>query len=162
MIIDFHTHVFPDAIAQRTIAHLEEKGGILFSQQYAKQLKRFLKDQELPWVVSDKSEFEFGASYYADSKDLNWNFIINETRYFFTIRFDEVTPNLPEGKIVQKDVALAQYQFDLFQCDGWLVGSYLHDTANVTVKIRTESKDLISFDAFKFVMIADPSLKSSQ
>ncbi len=28
MIIDFHTHVFPDAIAQRTIAHLEDKGGM--------------------------------------------------------------------------------------------------------------------------------------
>ncbi len=28
MIIDFHTHVFPDKIAARTIAHLAEKGGI--------------------------------------------------------------------------------------------------------------------------------------
>ena len=28
MIIDFHTHVFPDRIAARTIALLEEKGGI--------------------------------------------------------------------------------------------------------------------------------------
>ncbi|MBQ1838688.1 MAG: amidohydrolase [Ruminococcus sp.] len=28
MIIDFHTHTFPDAIAARTIAYLTEKGGI--------------------------------------------------------------------------------------------------------------------------------------
>ncbi len=28
MIIDFHTHTFPDAIAERTIAYLTEKGGI--------------------------------------------------------------------------------------------------------------------------------------
>lgn len=28
MVIDFHTHVFPDAIAQKTIDHLSEKGGI--------------------------------------------------------------------------------------------------------------------------------------
>ena len=28
MIIDFHTHVFPDRIAKKTIAHLSEKGGI--------------------------------------------------------------------------------------------------------------------------------------
>ena len=28
MIIDFHTHVFPDKIAQKTIAYLSEKGGI--------------------------------------------------------------------------------------------------------------------------------------
>lgn len=28
MIIDFHTHIFPDAIAQKTIAHLEMVGGI--------------------------------------------------------------------------------------------------------------------------------------
>jgi len=28
MIIDFHTHIFPEKIAARTIAHLEEKGGI--------------------------------------------------------------------------------------------------------------------------------------
>lgn len=28
MIIDFHTHVFPDKIAKRTIEHLSEKGGI--------------------------------------------------------------------------------------------------------------------------------------
>ena len=29
MIIDFHTHTFPDAIADKTIAYLTEKGGIL-------------------------------------------------------------------------------------------------------------------------------------
>lgn len=29
MIIDFHTHIFPDLIAQKTIDHLSEKGGIL-------------------------------------------------------------------------------------------------------------------------------------
>ena len=28
MIIDFHTHIFPDKIAKRTIDHLSEKGGI--------------------------------------------------------------------------------------------------------------------------------------
>lgn len=28
MIIDFHTHTFPDAIAEKTIAYLSEKGGI--------------------------------------------------------------------------------------------------------------------------------------
>lgn len=28
MLIDFHTHVFPDKIARRTIEHLSEKGGI--------------------------------------------------------------------------------------------------------------------------------------
>ncbi len=28
MIIDFHTHVFPDAMAEKTIAHLSHKGGI--------------------------------------------------------------------------------------------------------------------------------------
>ena len=28
MIIDFHTHVFPDKIARKTIEHLSEKGGI--------------------------------------------------------------------------------------------------------------------------------------
>ena len=28
MIVDFHTHTFPDAIAERTIAYLTEKGGI--------------------------------------------------------------------------------------------------------------------------------------
>ena len=28
MIIDFHTHIFPDRIAQKTIDHLSEKGGI--------------------------------------------------------------------------------------------------------------------------------------
>ncbi|MBR6727340.1 MAG: amidohydrolase family protein [Clostridia bacterium] len=28
MIIDFHTHIFPDKIAEKTIAHLSEKGGI--------------------------------------------------------------------------------------------------------------------------------------
>ena len=28
MVIDFHTHVFPEKIAERTIAHLSEKGGI--------------------------------------------------------------------------------------------------------------------------------------
>lgn len=28
MVIDFHTHIFPDAIAERSIAHLEKVGGI--------------------------------------------------------------------------------------------------------------------------------------
>lgn len=28
MIIDFHTHIFPDAIAEKTISHLEKMGGI--------------------------------------------------------------------------------------------------------------------------------------
>lgn len=28
MIVDFHTHIFPDKIAAKTIAHLSEKGGI--------------------------------------------------------------------------------------------------------------------------------------
>ena len=28
MIIDFHTHVFPDKIAKRTVEHLAEQGGI--------------------------------------------------------------------------------------------------------------------------------------
>lgn len=28
MVVDFHTHIFPDAIAERTIASLEEKSGI--------------------------------------------------------------------------------------------------------------------------------------
>ena len=28
MIIDFHTHIFPDRIAQKTICYLSEKGGI--------------------------------------------------------------------------------------------------------------------------------------
>ena len=28
MIIDFHTHVFPDKIAEKTIAYLSKKGGI--------------------------------------------------------------------------------------------------------------------------------------
>ncbi len=29
MIIDFHAHLFPDKIAQRTIELLSQKGGIL-------------------------------------------------------------------------------------------------------------------------------------
>ena len=28
MVIDFHTHIFPDKIAAKTIAHLEEVGNI--------------------------------------------------------------------------------------------------------------------------------------
>ena len=28
MIIDFHTHAFPDAIAEKTMAYLSQKGGI--------------------------------------------------------------------------------------------------------------------------------------
>ena len=28
MIIDFHTHTFPDKMAEKTIAFLSEKGGI--------------------------------------------------------------------------------------------------------------------------------------
>ena len=28
MIIDFHTHIFPDKMAEKTISFLSEKGGI--------------------------------------------------------------------------------------------------------------------------------------
>ncbi len=28
MVIDFHTHIFPDKIAKKTIDHLSKKGGI--------------------------------------------------------------------------------------------------------------------------------------
>ena len=72
MIIDFHTHVFPDAIAQRTIAHLEEKGGMkAHAEGTLAGLKSSMKWAGIDYsvvlpVVTKPSQFESVNRYAAE------------------------------------------------------------------------------------------------
>ena len=72
MIIDFHTHVFPDRIAQRTIEHLSEKGGIPpFSDGSVQGLLKRLEEADaalavnLP-VVTNPKQFESLNNFAAE------------------------------------------------------------------------------------------------
>lgn len=72
MIIDFHTHVFPDAIASGTIAHLEQAANIhAFTDGTLSGLKNSMKESPvttsvvLP-VVTKPSQFE-SINHYAAS-----------------------------------------------------------------------------------------------
>ncbi len=63
MIIDFHTHTFPDAIAERTIAYLSEKGRITaFCEGTMKSLINSMRDSGvdrsvvLPIVTNPRQE----------------------------------------------------------------------------------------------------------
>ena len=81
MIIDFHTHIFPDKIAQKTIDYLSGVGGIqAFSDGRASELVKRLEDANvdigvtLP-VITNPSQFDsinnFAAQInqeYADKK----------------------------------------------------------------------------------------------
>lgn len=71
MIIDFHTHVFPEKIADKTIAHLELNGGIkAFTNGTLEGLKDSMKHAKvdlsvvLP-VVTKPSQFESVNKYAA-------------------------------------------------------------------------------------------------
>ncbi|MBO7740570.1 MAG: hypothetical protein J6S34_03515, partial [Clostridia bacterium] len=72
------------------------------------------------------------------------------------------TPDVYQGNIVQKDLVFSNNKFDLYQGDSWLIGSYLDDHTKVTVCIRTESKDPVSFEDFKLVYVAKASFESAK
>lgn len=82
MILDFHTHVFPDRIAGKTIQHLSQKGGIPpFSNGQADGLLREMEQAgvhvavNLP-VLTNPSQFD---SVNRFSEELNARFA-NESR----------------------------------------------------------------------------------
>lgn len=142
-------------------AYLDSKGGILFDRIFAQEMGQLLKDQKLPWISTENIEFDFGGTYYANRKSLHWNFDIKGTKYFFTIDFNEDTPDVYQGNIVQKNVVFSNNKFDLYQGDSWLIGSYLDDHTKVTVCIRTESKDPVSFEDFKLVSVTETPFEAN-
>lgn len=75
MIIDFHTHIFPDNIAEKTVRFLEDEGSIkAFTNGTLKGLKQSMKESGidisvvLP-VVTKPSQFETVNSYAASVTD---------------------------------------------------------------------------------------------
>ena len=64
MVIDFHTHIFPDRIAEKTIAKLEEVGNIrAFADGTLNGLKRSMKENDITMsvilpVVTKPSQFD--------------------------------------------------------------------------------------------------------
>lgn len=52
MIVDFHTHTFPDKIAEKTIAYLSQKGGVpAFREGTLSSLKESMKRAGVDWSV---------------------------------------------------------------------------------------------------------------
>jgi len=72
MIIDFHTHVFPEAIAERTISILEEKSSTTaHTRGTLDELKNSMKDAGIDYsvaisVVTKPSQFDTVNKYLAD------------------------------------------------------------------------------------------------
>lgn len=72
MVIDFHTHIFPDQIAERTIQKLEEVGGIkAFTDGTLNGLKRSMKENHITMsvvlpVVTKPAQFESVNNYAAE------------------------------------------------------------------------------------------------
>lgn len=72
MVIDFHTHIFPDRIAKHAIGHLEEQGnmkaftdGTLFGLKQSMSVNNIDVSVILP-VVTKPSQFESVNSYAAE------------------------------------------------------------------------------------------------
>lgn len=71
MVIDFHTHVFPEKIATKTIATLEEKGGIkAFTDGTLAGLKQSMAAGGIDWsvilpVVTKPAQFQTVNTYAA-------------------------------------------------------------------------------------------------
>ncbi|MBP1755390.1 MAG: hypothetical protein H6Q59_1788 [Firmicutes bacterium] len=72
MIIDFHTHIFPDGIAERTISKMEREGQVrAFTRGTLNELKRSMRENQidisviLP-VVTKPSQFETINQYAAE------------------------------------------------------------------------------------------------
>lgn len=93
MIIDFHTHIFPDKIADKTIAFLSQKGGAIpFSDGTASGLVREMEEGEvdisiaLP-VVTSPTQFE---SINRFAKETNEIFKNKEKRI---VSFGGIHPN---------------------------------------------------------------------
>lgn len=69
MIIDFHTHIFPEEIAERTITKLEKGAHIkAFTDGTLKGLKKSMKDNDITYsvvlpVVTKPSQFETVNAY---------------------------------------------------------------------------------------------------
>lgn len=96
MIIDFHTHIFPDKIAEKTIEHLEAKGGIkAFSDGTVKGLLSSLDRAgvdiavTLPVLTNPKS-FESVNRY---AKEVNERFESEGRRL---ISFGAIHPACPD------------------------------------------------------------------
>ncbi|MHB8127921.1 MAG: amidohydrolase family protein [Mobilitalea sp.] len=75
MIIDFHTHIFPDQIAEKTIEFLEKEGNIkAFTKGTLAGLKNSMKENNidisvvLP-VITKTSQFDTVNSYAAEITD---------------------------------------------------------------------------------------------
>lgn len=72
MIIDFHTHVFPEAIAEKTISFLESKGGTkAYTRGTLNELKASMKEAGIDYsvaisVVTKPSQFDTVNKYLAD------------------------------------------------------------------------------------------------
>ncbi len=54
MVIDFHTHIFPDAIAPKTMAALENKAGIKAATDGT--LNGLLESQEIENILSNNAK----------------------------------------------------------------------------------------------------------
>lgn len=77
MIIDFHTHIFPEKIASKTISVLEQKAGIsAFTDGTLEGLKRSMQESGVDWsvvlpVVTKPSQFQTVNTYAAETNGKN-------------------------------------------------------------------------------------------
>ena len=77
MIIDFHTHIFPEKIASKTISVLEQKAGIsAFTDGTLEGLKRSMQESGVDWsvvlpVVTKPSQFQTVNTYAAEINGKN-------------------------------------------------------------------------------------------
>ena len=77
MIIDFHTHIFPEKIASKTISVLEQKAGIsAFTDGTLEGLKRSMQESGIDWsvvlpVVTKPSQFQTVNTYAAEINGKN-------------------------------------------------------------------------------------------
>ena len=99
MIIDFHTHVFPDKIAKKTIAYLSEKGGIPpFSDGSVAGLLRRMEETgvdlsiNLP-VLTSPSQFDSVNRFAAE---INASFATKDRRVLSFAGIHPLCENLEE------------------------------------------------------------------
>ena len=90
MVIDFHTHVFPDKVAPHVLENLKQKGGLVcYSDGTVEGLRSYLDQSGIDYAVA------MGVAIRSDlvTKTNDWLMTVEDER---VIPFGSIHPDYPD------------------------------------------------------------------
>ncbi len=122
------------------------------NQNMAQEISDNISPWTYPFLLQAENCDDFGATYYISytPQVLDIIYKIDDVRYRFSYSYNYIDKHEYEGKTAVDTVTLGNYTFDIYDMDGYFVGSYTDNTLQMSLKIFTDDLNAINLEQFEF------------